>query len=249
MFRLLRLKPPNGWIAVAWELAIVTIGVLIALAAQQWSEGRNWQSKAKASKEALRDELALHYNFAVEFRVVYPCLQGQLDALRDRVLSSGATLAPAPVYNEPHGTYVLRIPAKFYPSDVWEEAIGDGTVQHFEPAFRRRLAENYASLETIRSLNAASTEAEESLMVLAHPLPLDPSTRYSLVREIELLSSRLRYLDLLNGQLIDTVEHLGMVPPAEDSRTVTQRYGTYHFCKAHNLPMRSFEDAMQAIPN
>lgn len=249
MFRLLKLKPPNGWGAVSWELAIVTIGVLIALAAQQWAEGRNWQSRADASKAALRDELALHYNFAVEFRVVYPCLQAQLDALRKRVLSSGATLEPAPVYDELHGTYVLRIPAKFYPGDVWEEAIGDGVAQRFEPAFRRRLAENYASLGTLRSLNAASTEAQQSLMVLAHPLPLDPSTRYSLVREIELMSSRFTYLDLLNGQLLDTVEHLGMVPPAEDSRTVTQRYGTYHFCKAHNLPMRSFEDAMQPIPN
>ena len=35
MFRLLRLKPPHGWNAVIWELAIVTLGVLIALAAQQ----------------------------------------------------------------------------------------------------------------------------------------------------------------------------------------------------------------------
>jgi hypothetical protein len=40
-------------------VASVTIGMLIALAAQQWAEGRNWQSKAKASKAALRDELAL----------------------------------------------------------------------------------------------------------------------------------------------------------------------------------------------
>lgn len=248
MFRLLRLKPPNGWSAVAWELAIVTIGVLIALAAQQWAEGRNWQGKAQASKAALRDELALHYHFAVEYRVVYPCLQAQLDTLRERVLSSGETLTPAPVHRQ-RGTYVLRVPAKFYPSDVWEEAIGDGIVQYLKPAFRRRLAENYASLETLRSLNAAVTEAEESLMVLAHPLPLDPSTRYLLVREIELLSSRLRYLDLLNGQVIDSIEHLGMVPPATDARAVTERYGTYHFCKSRNLPVRSFKDAMLAIPN
>ena len=248
MFRLLRLNPPNGWSAVAWELAIVTIGVLIALAAQHWAESRSWQGKADASKAALREELALHYHFAVEFRVVYPCLQAQLDVLRERVLSSGETLDPAPVHHE-RGTYVLRIPAKFYPSDVWAEAIGDGIVQHFDPEFRRRLAENYASLETISALNAASTEDEQSLMVLSHPLPLDSSTRYSIVREIELMSSRFRYLDLLNGQLIDSVEHLGMVPPAEDSQSVTERYGTYHFCKGRDLPMRSFKEAMQSIPN
>ena len=84
---------------------------------------------------------------------------------------------------------------------------------------------------------------------MAHPLPLDPSTRYSLVREIELLSGRLSYLDLLNGQLLDTIEHLKLVPPAEEAKKTTERYGTYHFCKTHNLPMRSFEEAMTSIPN
>lgn len=249
MFRLLRLKPPHGWNAVAWELAIVTLGVLIALAAQQWAEGRIWQDKAKASKSALLDELALHYSFAVEFRVVYPCLQGQLDALRKRVLSSGATLQPAPVFHEPRSDYVFRLPGKFYPSDVWEEAISDGVVRHLDPAVRSQFAGHYAALESIRDLNSANTESEEALMTLAHPLPLDPSTRYSMAREIELLSGRLEYLDLLNGQLIDFVQQLGMIPPAEDARKVTQRYGTYPFCQAQGLPLRSFEDAMQAVPN
>ena len=39
MFRLLRLKPPHGWNAVAWELGIVTLGVLISLGAQQVVRG------------------------------------------------------------------------------------------------------------------------------------------------------------------------------------------------------------------
>ncbi len=42
MFRLLKLKPPHGWAAVAWELAIVTLGVLIALGAQQIVEDIHW---------------------------------------------------------------------------------------------------------------------------------------------------------------------------------------------------------------
>ena len=45
MFRMLKLNPPHGWRAVAWELAIVTAGVLIALGVQQWAEERNWQGQ------------------------------------------------------------------------------------------------------------------------------------------------------------------------------------------------------------
>ena len=45
-------------------------------------------------------ELQWHYGYAVEFRVVYPCLQTQLDTLRDRVMESREVLQPAPIYHE-----------------------------------------------------------------------------------------------------------------------------------------------------
>jgi hypothetical protein len=38
MFRLMKPRPPYGWLPVWWELGIVTLGVLIALAAQQMVE-------------------------------------------------------------------------------------------------------------------------------------------------------------------------------------------------------------------
>jgi hypothetical protein len=86
-------------------------------------------------------------------------------------------------------------------------------------------------------------------MALARPLQLDPSIRYSVAREIEQLSGRLQYLDVINGQVIDYVQRIGMVPPAKEARAVTERYGTHRFCKTQHLPMRSFEDAMQAVEN
>lgn len=249
MFRLLKVNPPNGWNAVAWELTIVTLGVMIALGAQQWAEGRSWRGKVEATKSALRDELAEHYGYAVEFRAVYPCLQVQLELLKNRVLLSGATLDPAPIYKEADDEYVLRMPGKFYPTDAWDEAINDGVVQRFEPATRRHLAGHYAALGSIRDLNSSNTASEHSLMALAHPLPLDPAIRYSIVERIEQLSGRLQYLDLMNGQMVDYIQQVGMVPPAADARRVTERFGTYKFCKGKRLPMRSIKDAMKAVPN
>ena len=250
MFRLMKLRPPHGWNAVVWELAIVTLGVLIALAAQEWAENLSWNSKVAASKKAIRAELAEHYNYAVEFRTVYPCLKVQLDRLRARVLTSGAMLDPAPLYEDAgHDDFVLRVPGKFYPTDAWEEAINDGVVQRFEPAVRRQLAGLYAQIVPVQAMNAANSEGEIALVALSHPMPLDPSVRYSTLREIEQLNGRLQYLDGLNGQIIDYIQHVRMVPPSRDARAVTERYGTYKFCKAHGLPMRPFKEAMQAIPN
>lgn len=50
MFRLLKLKPPHGWNAVAWELAIVTLGVLLAFQIDQWGEQR---TRAHAERQFL----------------------------------------------------------------------------------------------------------------------------------------------------------------------------------------------------
>lgn len=63
------------------------------------------------------------------------------------------------------------------------------------------------------------------------------------------MRGRLEYLDDLNGQLIEYIQKAGMIPPPETAQAVTERYGTYKFCKAHRLPMRPFKDAMQAEPN
>lgn len=249
MFRLLKLRPPHGWSAVAWELAVVTLGVLLALAAQQWAENRAWRGKVETSKGALRDELAEHYGYAVEFRTVYPCLQAQLAGLRERVLSSGPVLKPAPIYREPDDEYVLRIPSKVYPTDAWSAAVNDGTIQRLEPSFRRQLAGHYGQLPEIWEMNSANNASEAGLIALTHALPLDPAVRYSMIKEIEQMRGRLEYLDLINGQVIDYIQNVGMIPPAKEARAVTERYGTYRFCKAQGLPMRSFKEAMRAVPN
>lgn len=239
----------QNWAAIAIEIAIVTLGVLIALAAQQWAEGRAERGRMDVSMGALRDELAEHYSYAVEYRVVYPCLQAQLDRLRDRVLNSGATLNPAPAFQDEHFRYVLRQPNKVYPTNAWQAAVNDGTTQRLDPLIRRALSGHYGRLPEIWDMTTANDASTQAFVALTHPLPIDPATRYSIVKEIEQVSGRMETMDYNNGQVIDYIRQVGMLPPAGQARAVVARYGTYSFCKNHGLPMRSFEDAMQAVPN
>jgi hypothetical protein len=250
MFRLLRLKPPHGWKAVAWELAIVTLGVVIALGAQQWAEGLDWSGKVAATKRALRAELQEHYGYAVEYRMVYPCLAAQVARLKERVLVSGSEINPAPMFSETDGShYVIRLPSKLYPSDAWETAVADGTIRSLDPTLRRQLAGHYAQTPEMWEITSANNAAEPALVALTHPLPLDPAVRYSIVKDLEQMRGRLEYLDLLNGQLIENIQKAGMLPPTGAAQAVAERYGTYRFCKAHKLPMRPFTDAMRAVAN
>jgi hypothetical protein len=87
MFRLLTLSPPYGWRAVGWELAIVTLGVLIALIAQQWAEDRSSRRRAAAAEEAMVLEIENSLLASAELSRLNGCRDAQLLALQDAIVS------------------------------------------------------------------------------------------------------------------------------------------------------------------
>lgn len=82
MFRLLRVKPPNGWNAVGWELAIVTLGVLIALGAQQLVETLNWKREVAGFRDAVHDEIETNLDSYPYRAKQKPCIKRKLDELQ-----------------------------------------------------------------------------------------------------------------------------------------------------------------------
>src|SRR5262249_12432791 len=94
MFRLLKLTPPHGWNAVGWELGIVTLGVLIALAAQQLVDTIHRRSDVAQLVAALRLELSDDRSRWEHIRGADVCTLLRLDALErwSRTAPAGATL-------------------------------------------------------------------------------------------------------------------------------------------------------------
>ncbi len=98
MFRLLKLEPPHGWNAVAWELVIVTVGVLLALAAQQLVEGIQRRNDVAQLVAALRAELADDRSRWEHIRASDPCTLQRLDAIERWLATApaGAKLSANP---------------------------------------------------------------------------------------------------------------------------------------------------------
>ena len=82
MFRLLKLGPPHGWSAVVWELAIVTLGVLIALGAQQVVETLHWRSEMRDFRDAVRTEISDDLATYTYRRDQNRCVVARLDELQ-----------------------------------------------------------------------------------------------------------------------------------------------------------------------
>jgi hypothetical protein len=233
-----------------WEILIVTVGVFMALAAQQWAEDRSWQSKVQRATKDLKDEVSDHYAWSVEWRMVSPCIVAQIDSLEQRVLRSGDRLIPAPVYTEPDiPSYEVREPAKEYHNSVWQAIISDGVSPHLESQLRNELASHYSQALTLTELTDRNLVDQDRLHMLSLPISLDPSTRYSLLQTLSEMRGRTKDMDLLSGQMIDHIVKEGMVPPPAVTQERLSRYGTYRFCRAHGLPTRSFNDAKFPVPN
>jgi hypothetical protein len=82
MFRLIKLKPPHGWSAVLWELGIVTLGVLIALGAQQFVDGLHWRSEMRDFRTAVRAEISTDLATYTYRRDQDRCIVARLDELQ-----------------------------------------------------------------------------------------------------------------------------------------------------------------------
>ena len=76
----------RSWRDVATEIAIVFVGVLIALYAQQIVDNWEWRDKVRTAEAAMRRELFFDNGPQIYGRaVVHPCLQQRLDAVRAAV--------------------------------------------------------------------------------------------------------------------------------------------------------------------
>ena len=249
MFRMLKLNPPHGWNSVAWELAIVTVGVILALAAQQWADNLNAHSKARTATAAIKSEVGDHYASAVEWRMVTPCMMAQIDRLQNRIMSSGDLLEPAPVYSEPaFPKFVLRVPSKEYDSSAWQAAISDGVTAYLPPQLRTELSEHYQQVSAFVQMTQRNSISYGSLFALSRPMPLDPGVRLTLIQLLDDLRGRVMYMDLSSGQLIEHVMRANMVPDSRVTTEAVRLSGTRLFCAAQHLPMRSLTEAAKPIP-
>ena len=231
-----------------WELAIVTLGVLIALGAQQWAEARSWKAKARVATGALRDEVRTHYEYAVEWRVIEPCLYAQIDALVGRLTNSGDRIDPAPVYSEPgFDFYVMRMPNRSYRSSAWQAAVNDGVTTHLDPIVRRELGQLHSHLISLTEATALNNRAYPRLFGLSRSLPLDPGARIDSLATLDELRGRVEIMSLRSGQTIGDIERAGLTPDKAEIARFVRQGGTYQFCRRMRLPLNSIADAIKPI--
>lgn len=226
------------------KLLVVALGVFAALWAQQWAEGRLWREKTRAATDAIRVEIADQYESVVEWRTVEPCILAQIDGLQARVLASDARLTPAPLFRDRSlPPYVLRLPDRSYDDGAWQRAAADGVASRLDPAVRRQLDQVYAVVRLLNDMTAQNRSSAQRLLSLSRPLPLDAGVRIALIKELDELNGRVRFMDLIMSQSLSSWRAAGMSPSPDSARAIVAESGTAAFCRANRLPLRRLAEA------
>lgn len=124
MFRLLKLSPPHGWRGVWWELGIVTLGVLIALGAQQVVETAQWREKVASAKQSIDFEINDQLDYSEEVSSFAPCVGPFIDALEAAILRHDrAAIAKLHDTRPPFETHPWR-------STAWQSALSTQVADH-----------------------------------------------------------------------------------------------------------------------
>lgn len=245
----MRLRLPGkveGWRRFAGEIAIVVVGVLIALGAQQLVEDRADRVRADSAIVALRAEVEQSDFAASEIEITRPCVITQLDAIEKRLMTGDQALLPLysdKVFNTP---YVVRAPSRVWPNSVWQSVNTTDVLRRLEPKREGYIGAFYAQLESQRSGSQSVRAINYELNALGHMVPAGEAERLRLITTVERLRGTFGAMDLAAGQLRDTLAAAGLLASKAVIEKDLSESGTIAFCRAHRLPLGKVRPAIAA---
>ena len=225
-------KPMHGWREFAGEIAIIVIGVLIALGAEQVLESWHWRLRVDETTAAIREDVDAAYVQAAEAASVAPCVDRQLEILEDAVGQPG--FKTAPIYSDASfNHFAVRMPSRPWSDLAWKAATSEATVSHL-PVPRRQAFEAFYQQIAIMELNARQVDVLAwRLRALARPGGADEHARS--IEAMEELRGHVDYMALVANQLMGQADAIGMQPPPAAIATMLRQSGTAKFCRAHGI--------------
>src|SRR3954468_14824580 len=163
-------KPLHGWRALAGEVGIIVIGVLIALGAEQLVEAWHWRSEANDFSKAVDHELGLDLGTYHSIMVQRPCVTRRLAELERYLAESSAGRRLS--FQRPIGW-----PKRYSQyTSVWNNRGADVTA-HLPGDRRLQYAELYDEFANNDTLRQAEREVWRELADYDQPEPLDHADR------------------------------------------------------------------------
>ena len=136
-------KPFHNWREFFKEYAIIVVGVLTALAAEQAVEAWHWRSQVREAREVIASEMAYNLEGAIWRMRTIDCVERRLDSLA-KILDEAARTGKLP----PVG-YIAQSPRHMWRSGAWDSVVASQTATHFP---REQLADLGALYKVVQRI-------------------------------------------------------------------------------------------------
>jgi hypothetical protein len=167
-----KLKPPHGWNEVGWDLAIVVLGVLIALGAQQAVDAWQWRQKVGVVRQSIMSELGNNRARWEENLVAVRCASQEIDRL-----DAWAAAPPGP---PPPDISTIAGGRVFSTHTAnWVLATNSLTMDHFPMREQLAFASLYDGIDHRQVSITAVTDDFDRIQTLV-PLASNPTARLEL---------------------------------------------------------------------
>lgn len=142
-------KPFHNWREFLKEYAIIVIGVLTALAAEQAVESWHWQHRVHDAMEAMQlelrdDDAPQAYTRAAAMR----CFDNQLSAIQ-AAIEAGRSRADITALVDG-----FTLPSRSWDSNAWDAMLSSGVAAHVAPDKMIKLGQVYAAMPIARAVTA-----------------------------------------------------------------------------------------------
>ena len=200
-------KPVHGWRDFLKEYAIIVLGVLTALTAEQVAEHFRWQEAVRAGRESLHREMAFDDGYMRDRLLVQPCIDKNIETMAAMIETASQT------GRLPKTGQVSLVPGRRLETSEWENERASQSLTHFPRGELEVLGRYYAQIEGLKGWDDNEIEASAHLAVLNHgPKRLAASDVAQLRVAVE-TARRMEFLTALNAQrVLDWSKQLGVSP-------------------------------------
>lgn len=211
-------RPPQGWVALRWEVAVVFVGIALALGAQQMADWLYWRGQATQARRNIESELLEHEKDGYERLAVQPCMRGQLAALSIQLIASQGQWTAMPMLVSPEGISdvamkvipsAYRAPSRLWLDEAFKTAQATGALNHMSDRLVARYTQAYHRARRNFSLQDNEEEAAARLAPLAIDGTISADARLDLFAALSQVDRANSYIE--NNVRQELAELLGLL--------------------------------------
>jgi hypothetical protein len=210
-------KPIHNWREFLKEYAIIVIGVLTALAAEQAVEWWHWKSQVAEARGLISSELARNVRQSIIRLRIEKCGERRLDelgAILDSASKSGA-LPPVGDIGAP--------PRSAWYSGAWESAVASEIAVHFPRQELAALNTIYKFIQNAGEYSIGEKTQWNALYALVGPgRRLDPASEAMLREAMSQARASNRDMALIGANIIRDVKRLNLPLSSSDLNDIAR---------------------------